>query len=287
MSRYRMFYKQSGAWKAQNTRGFHYKDSDTWKLVEAVYEKQSGAWVRIYDALFESDFESDLADGESLSISSIGTLRITATGKAGKGGDGGKGAEHSDRAEKRESFFRKPKRWGGAGGGGGGGGRSTGATAVSDVEVEPGDTILREDSATHVVIKKNGTVVVSAENGRDGTNGADGSKGSPGKGSGGGKGGTGGPPGRASESIGNVSRTDGATGEDGKDGKNGQTPAWPWAFVVFGEPGTGGQGFPNNGRTGEQLRWAFRTDSTDGSGGAGGKGQVVTGISSCRIEVLP
>lgn len=296
MSRYRMFRKQAGAWAPQNTLGFHFKAGGVWKLVENVFEKQAGSWVKVYDAAFDSDFESDLADGESITVSSIGTLRITARGKTGNGGNGGKGGDVGPIGTKRIQRLFIPltlRRIGGAGGGGGGGGRSTGALAVSDVLVNPGDVISRNDSATHVRIYHDSDLVVSAENGQAGANGANGASGAAGKGAKGGEGGDGGAAGRSSQSVGNVSTADGITGTHGKTGASGQTPDWPRSafYLTRGTPGAGGQGFPNSGRTGSPtgnfLQRGFDTNEEfTGDGGDGGLGQVVPPGSSCTIEAI-
>ena len=283
MSRYRMFRKQQGTWVPQNTLGFHTKIGGMWRLVEHVFEKQSGAWVEVYDATFDSDFEADLANGESLTITSAGTLRITAVGNSGRGGKGGKGGNNSRIQTNRRPLIRRPRRMGGPGGGGGGGGRSTGATAVSDVSVVPSDVLTRTDSATHTRIFLNGDLVVSAENGKTGATGAAGDVGNRGRGSKGGAGGKGGVAGLASESVGNVSTMDGITGVDGKPGNSGSTPDWPWVGTAMGNPGTGGQGFPNTGQSGRPFKYAV-----DGAeGGKGGNGQTITATASCKIEVLP
>ena len=283
MSRYRMFRKQKGTWVPQNTLGFHTKIGGTWRLVEHVFEKQSGAWVEVYDATFDSDFEADLANGESLTITSAGTLRITAIGNSGRGGKGGQGGNGGPVAVNTRPLFRRPARVGGNAGGGGGGGRSTGATAVSDVSVVPSDVVTRTDSATHTRIFLNGDLVVSAENGKTGATGAAGSRGAAGRGGKGGEGGKGGVAGLASGSVGNVSRTDGITGVDGKAGNNGGTADWPFLGIAFGTAGTGGQGFPNNGKSGVEIR----AGGPIRGGGEGGDGQAITATASCKIEVLP
>lgn len=279
MSRYKRWRKHAGKWVAQNTAGFFTKIAEEWRLVEKVYEKQEGAWVVVSDVTFPATFESSLADGETLTITQAGTLRVTATGYWGLSGRGGRGGLCGDTTL---CFNWIPLvRDGGNGGGGGGGGKGTGATAISDVDVAPGDTLNRDDSATHVRIYHNSVLLVSAEHGREGTEGF-----SPSKrnvlaaGGAGGGGGQGGRKGRASESVGNVSTADGTDGHDGKTGGRGQNGP---CKSGRGSHGSGGQGFPNSGRAGDDAGHV-------GSGGTGGRSYPHPRIlhlgSEVKIEVV-